>query len=52
MKFFERIFFEELFGRNSLFTLLRSAKLFEYGILKEFIFWGNARKKKEGRTRI
>ena len=30
--FFGRIFLGGIFGRNSLFTLLRSAKLFEYGI--------------------
>ena len=52
--FLGEIFWEKFFGRNfwernSLFTLLRSAKLFEYGIWKEFMFlsrfWGNARKK-------
>ena len=30
--FLGRIFLGGIFGRNSLFTLLRSAKLFEYGI--------------------
>ena len=54
-KFYVRIFWEEfleeIFGRNLLFTLLRSAKLFEMEYesnLKELIFlsrfWGNARK--------
>ena len=28
--FFERIFWEDFFGRNPLFTLLKSAKLFEF----------------------
>ena len=29
--FWEDFFEEEFFGRNSLFTLLKSAKVFEYG---------------------
>ena len=33
--FFARVFLEEFFGRNSLFTLLQSAKLFEYEMEKE-----------------
>ena len=28
--FFGKIFWEEFFGRNSLFTFLKSAKVFEY----------------------
>ena len=30
-EFFGRIFWEDFFGRNSLFTLIKAAKLFEYG---------------------
>ena len=30
--FFGQIFWEDLFGRNSLFTLSNSAKLFEYTV--------------------
>ena len=55
--FFGEIFLVDFFGRNSLFTLLKSYKLFEYG--KELIclsrFWFlsrfclNGEERKEGR---
>ena len=51
--FLGRIFLGGIFERNSLFTLLRSAKLIEYGIWKELMFlsrfWGKqGRRKKDG----